>query len=366
LKGQGSISPHSTGMIRAQISLGTVNGRRERLTSYHHDAKAAQAWIDRTLALWHRDGRLPSKLPLGDWLAEWLQREARSVAPTTHRDYARIVADMPPSLRAVPLGKLSPGHVQAWLDTMTTVSPRTVALRRNVLRAALNDAARRELVDRNAAALARPPRQKRPKRVVLTGADCGAILRAVAGWRYAAAVSVSIGTGVRQGELLGLVWGDVDRDRITVRGRLRREEGRFVPGTKASAQDRIVPLPAFARAALDAWRLVQDAERAAAGDNVEPLDGSVPVFTTPKGRHVHGSLLTHQFQALLYAAGLERIAWHSLRHATADILADAGVAQTVARDYLGHASIATTTDHYQGSGWASLQAAAEALGRAVG
>lgn len=366
LKGQGTVTQHSSGMVRAQISMGTVSGKRQRLTSYHHDAKAAQDWIMRTLGTVARGDKLPSKLPLGEWLAGWLQRESYGRAPATNRDYARIVADMPAWLVSQPLGKLSPAHVQTWLDGMIGVSPRTVALRRNLLRAALNDAMRRELVNRNPAALARPPRQRRPRRTVVTAADCAAILKATAGWRYHAAVALSIGTGIRQGELLGLTWADVGLDRIIVRGRLLRDEGYVKEGTKASQDERIVPLPAFARDALAAWKTTQDAERAAAGDNVQPFDGSVPVFTTPRGRHVHGSYLTHEFQRLLAAAGLSAFRWHDLRDATAGLLSDAGVPQTVARDYLGHSTVATTQDHYTGSAWEALRRAGDALGAAVG
>ena len=90
-KGEGSIGPHSSGMLRARVSLGIVNGRRLRLTSYHHTPEAAQAWIDaQNLRLRRGDG-LPSKLPLGEWLAVWLTREAGRVSPHTLQDYRHIV-----------------------------------------------------------------------------------------------------------------------------------------------------------------------------------------------------------------------------------------------------------------------------------
>jgi integrase len=387
LKGQGTVTGHSSGLIRAQVTLGTVNGRQQRLTTYHHDRDAAEAWIAATTALLGRGDRLPSRVPLGDFLASWLAREARDVAPSTAAGYARIIADMPAQLASVPLGKLKTDHVQAWLDGLAG-SPRTVAWKRNMLRAALNDAIRRDLIDRNPAASARPPRQRRPRRIVITAAQCSAILTAcearpetddhpaVPRWRYPAAVAVAIGCGLRQGEMLGLSWGDIRADRIVVRQRLRRLHGdrkRGVPGEyvlvagmKAEEGERVVPLPGFARRALAAWKETQDAERSAAGD-VEPLDRTaLPVFTTASGGLVNGTTLTHGFQDRLADAGLDRIPWHALRHATASVLAAAKVPQTVGRDYLGHASMTTTGDHYTGSAWEQLAAAGAAMDAAVG
>lgn len=385
LKGQGTITSHSSGMVRAQVTLGTVGGRQQRLTSYHHSEAEAEAWIERQRMLRASGARQPSRLPLGDFLADWLDRRSRSGEATarTLDGYRAIVAAMPASLRALRLGDLEPMHVQAWLDGLAG-SPRTRAWKRNMLRAALNDARRRSLVRDNAAALAVPPRQRRPRRVVLTADDCSVILAAMEArpaegvegepghrpaapaWRYRAAVAVSLGCGLRQGELLGLAWSDVGTDRVAVRQRVRRHRGRLevVAGTKADDRPRAVPLPSFARRALDSWRAVQDAERS--GD-VEPIDRSeVPVFTTAAGAIVHGSVLTHQFQARLESSGLARIPWHALRHATADVLASLGTPQTVTRDILRHASVSTTADHYTGTAFADMAAAAAALDRAIG
>ena len=187
-------------------------------------------------------------------------------------------------------------------------------------------------------------------------------------WRYQAAAAVAIGCGLRQGELLGLAWSDIADGRVTVRATLTRRAGEYVlTPTKTEASEATVPLPAFAARYLAAWDAIQaqDWARTHPGltDFAERKAGHV--FTRPDGVQVNGTVLTHQFQARLEAAGLLKIAWHDLRHATADLLADAGVGQTVARDYLRHASYATTADHYTGSSEDALGLAAAALDRAM-
>ena len=380
MRGTGSVWQRRDLVWCAAISLGVVNGRRVREVFYGPTEDAVRDKLYRAQLLIGAGDGLPSKVPLGDFLASWIATQ-RDVSDRTRAQYRHIVDDLPDWLSAVTLGRLNGGHVQAWVDSLTG-SPRTVAWKRNTLRAALNDARRRGLVERNAAALARVPRQRRPKRVVLTAADCAAILAAcdarpedgdkpsVPAWRYRAAVAFAMGTGLRQGEMLALGWPDIADGRVTVRGTLARVGGEYVitpPKTDASAS--VVPLPAFVLRALAGWDAVQAQEWQAAHPGVVELEEARRrghVFTTSAGYPVAGSVLTHQFQARLTAAGLPSIPWHALRHATADMLADAGIPQTVARDYLRHASVTTTQDHYTGSGLAALELAASALDAAMG
>jgi integrase len=377
MRGTGSVWQRADGVWCAAISLGSVNGRRVRETMYGPTEDAVRERLYRAQLLIGTGHDLPSKVPLGDYLASWIDAAGPDLAPRTEAGYRTVIAALPDWLSAVQLGRLNGGHVQAWVDTLEG-SPRTVAWKRNTLRAALNEARRRGLVERNAAALARVPRQKRPSRPSIAGYDCMAILAACCGWRYRAAAAIAIGCGLRQGELLGLAWSDLADGRITVRVGLRRvprdratgTPGEYVltdPKTDASAAS--VPVPAFVLRHLAVWDALQAAEWAAAHGPVVALAESRKaglMFTTPTGMPVNGTVVTHQFQARLEAAGLTVIPWHALRHATADLLADAGVGQTVARDYLRHASYATTADHYTGSSTDALALAAAALDRAMG
>ena len=371
MRGAGSVWQRKDGVWAAAISLGVANGKRARETVYGPTQDAVEAKLDRLrLVVGSGDG-LPSKVPLGDFLDSWIDRAARDLAPKTVTGYRSILGDVPAWLRAVPLGKLNGGHVQRWVDELAG-SPRTVASKRNTLRAALNDARRRGLVTTNAAALARVPKQRRPKRTVLGPADCRAILEALEGWRYQAAAALAIGTGLRQGELLGLAWSDLAGDVVTVRASLSRVAGEYVrAATKTEASEAVVPIPAFVLPYLAAWDELQATEWREAHPEGKPVDIEEArtaglVFTTEKGMPVHGSVVTHQFQDRLETAKLRKIVWHDLRHATADLLADAGIGQTVARDYMRHASYATTADHYTGSGPEALRLAARAIDAAMG
>lgn len=366
---------NAAGIWSGEINLGIRDGKRIRRWVYGPDYATVAAKLRLGLAAANPE-RAPSP-QLGDFLASWL-RTARDVNPHTLAGYRSIVDAMPPSLLVVPLRELGVGHVQAWVDSLDG-SPRTVAWKRNTLRAALNDARRLGLCERNSAALARVPRQRRPRRIELAPADVAAILAALAGWRYEPAAAVAIGCGLRQGELLGLAWPDVGMSdtfqhsvgKITVRAALARRGGEYVRvPAKTAASEATVPLPAFAAAALARWDARQAAEWHEAHEgrpvDVEEARKAGLVFTTEDGRPVSGSVLTHQFQRCLRAAGLPVVSWHALRHATADLLAEGGAPQTVTRDFMRHASYATTADHYVGSSREALERAAELIDRAIG
>src|SRR6185437_14376030 len=95
--------------------------------------------------------------------------------------------------------------------------PRGVAHVRAVLRVALGQAMHEGLIGQNAAKLVTVPRQSKRKVAPLPPAEARVLLDAFKGHDLEALVTVALGTGLRQGELLGLGWEDVDLDARTVR-----------------------------------------------------------------------------------------------------------------------------------------------------
>jgi integrase len=147
-------------------------------------------------------------------------------------------------------------------------------------------------------------------------------------------------TGMRQGELLGLRWQDVDllASTATIRQtfyRLGTHSGFKVPKTAGS--QRTVHLP---DAVLDALKTLQDEQREARallGDGyASPLD---LVFCQANGQPIQSHNLTQRdFRRVIRRARLPLIRFHDLRHAHASYLALAGVPPKVAQERLGHAT----------------------------
>jgi integrase len=255
-----------------------------------------------------------------------------------------------PGLGHLSLTGLTVADVQAFLNAKSAdgLSPRTVAYLRGVLRGALGHAERSGLVERNVARLARPPRIPRRQVDPLTAEEARTFLDAIRGDRLEALYLVAIGVGLRQGEILGLRWPDVDlaAGTLTVRHALARVDGHLLlDEPKSMTSRRVVPLPGFVRVALVAHRARQVTEIRPGHAEIEPLFADL-VFTTTHGTPLDGISVTRRFQRVLKTAGLRRQRFHDLRHACASLLLAQGVPARVVMETLGHSAISLTLDTY--------------------
>jgi integrase len=297
-----------------------------------------------------RPAEPPPSILLGAYLEDWLRDVVRlSVRPKTFVSYRSVVRlHLVPCLGQHPLVELRPADVQAFLNAKAAsgLAPRTVAYLRNVLRQALGHAERTELVGRNVARLALPPRVPRREVHPLSPEQARTFLAAIAGDRFEALYLLALGCGLRQGEILGLAWSDLDLDEGTVRVRaaLQRVEGRFaLVEPKSSTSRRIVALPAIVRTGLLAHR-----ERAALEGPAREVAEEFAdlVFTTTVGTPIDGISVTRRFQRILRRAGLPHQRFHDLRHACASLLLSQGVPARVVMETLGHSQISLTLNTY--------------------
>jgi integrase len=160
---------------------------------------------------------------------------------------------------------------------------------------------------------------------------------------------------MRQGELLGLHWQDVD---------LERRRLQLVRQLKTRQSRRAVLLPELAATALVDHRVRQAAEREQQGAGWE--DHGL-VFTNSVGRPLDPhNLRQRSFFPLLDRAGLPRIRFHDLRHSCATLLLSEGVHPKIVSDLLGHSQIAITLDLYSHVTVTMQAVAAEAMGRLLG
>lgn len=347
--GEGSIYRRDDGVWVASVTLGRDDaGRRRRRVVY--SASQAEA-VEKLGALRteRMDGTLtePSKLRLGEYLDRWLQDHARMrVRPTTLGIYESLVrVHVKPHLGGVALAKLAPAHVQGLLGSLERggVSPRLRQMVRAMLSVALKQAVRLEMIRRNPVAAVDRPRAPRPEIRPLDVAQCRQLLGTAKGDRLEALYVVAVTTGLRQGEILGLRWGDVDLGAaaLHVRRTLTEENrtGQMVFAEPKTAKSRRrVELPGIAVACLAA-------HRAALGAAPHP---DRLVFTDTEGNPIRKSnLLRRSFKPLLARAGLPQTTrFHDLRHSAATLLLAQGVHPKIVQERLGHSTIALTLDTY--------------------
>jgi len=182
---------------------------------------------------------------------------------------------------------------------------------------------------------------------VLNQHEVARLLKAAEDDRYYALYVVAVTCGLRQGEILGLKWADIDLDKKTmeVQRQLQWKSGGYhFPAPKSKKSRRLVMLPHVTVKALMTHKAKQNERRLSMGQVWEELD---LVFATKIGSPIRASnLLRRSFYPLLEKAGLPRIRFHDLRHTAATLLLQQGVHAKIVQDLLGHSQISLTLDTY--------------------
>ena len=183
--------------------------------------------------------------------------------PRSVDTYARHVRlYLKPALGHIRLAKLAPQDVDRMMRGLKErkLSPSTVRHARSVLRSALNHAMRQDLIGRNVAALAEPPRMPQTERPHLSVEQADALLDAAKGERLEALWILLLALGLRRAEAFGLRWKDVDfaTGEIKIRKALHRANGMLILGEpKTSKGRRTLPMPSVVASALRAHKVRQ-------------------------------------------------------------------------------------------------------------
>ena len=396
-RGEGGITKRSDGRWMAQVDLGWQDGKRRRKMLYGRTKREVQDKLRETLQrIAHGLSPLPEKETVGGYLRRWLNVKKGQLRSRTYESYEQVVRlHLLPGLDHVRLAKLSPLDVATWFRVHGEqgAGSRTIQYARSVLRAALNQALRWELVSRNAAALTDPPRHQSREIQPLTTEQAKTLLAAVVGHRLEALITVALGLGLRRGEALALRWDAVDLDagllsvRHTLdwaggdpvaRKSLAAERDRLLARLKATTDEatryrlqeslaetrqklkavqqvvhfaepktarsrRTITLPGLVVSALRTHRTRQLEERMSAGSRWCDLG---LVFTTVIGNPIGTHSLHRTFKTILRAADLPDIRYHDLRHTAATLLLAQGVDARTIMETLGHSQIGLTLNTY--------------------
>lgn len=359
-RGEGSVYRRKDGTWCAILTLGESDGKRIRKAVY---GRTRQDVIDKLAAMQLKrlEGRpvLDSSMRLDDYLKRWLTDVAGPrLRPSTYSSYQdNIRRHINPTLGHIHLNKLTPSHVREFIAAKrlepsrrgTPLSPQTIRYMHGILRSALNDAMRDELLSRNVVQLVRPPGPSETDYVpeFLDADQARLLLAAAAETRLEAMWRLAITGGLRQGEILALRWDDVDLDNglLTVRRSLRRYVGDgIVDGEpKSKNSRRTMRIGANMVAALRQHHRGQAAERLAMG---ERWVDSGRVFTTPIGSTLDPRNVLRDFKELCKTAGVPVMRFHSLRHTCATLMLAEGEPLEVIADRLGHGDTRVTSQVY--------------------
>ena len=344
--------------LKYDVGIDPLSGRR--ITKYR-TVRGAKRDAQRELRaiLTALDGSTyadPSKITVGQWLTQWLDEAQHAVARKTLERYREIVdCHLIPALGAIPLGKLQAVHVQGYYAQALTsgrrdgkggLSAQTARHHDRVLNVALKRARSLRLISSNPVDDVSRPKVDHREIEVLEPDESAALLVAARDTRLFPIVFLTLGTGLRRGEVLGLRWSDVDLERrtLTVAQSLEQTRaGLSFKAPKTRRSKRTIALSPSLVEELHGHRAKQAAERLALGLRRDP---NGLVFTRIDGDPFWPDSVTKAFAKLITKAQVRRITFHGLRHTHATDLLRAGVHPKIASERLGHASISITMDTY--------------------
>jgi integrase len=370
-KGEGAVFQREDGRWVAELDLGWIEGKRRRKRVYGRTQREARDKLTELRRAAERGQNLAAKpQTLAEWLDHWLAeiKAHDGTRPSTLRRYEEVVRNhLVPVLGKVRLDKLAPLDVERLLAARrATVSPATLVKIHAVLRVALADAERRDLVPRNVARAVKAPTLAERERRALTIEEGRALLKLAEGDRFEAVFVLGLVMGLRRGEVLGLRWDDIDFGArvLHVRRALQRVDGALrLVETKTRGSRRPLPMPGLATRALERQRAQQAADRLAAG---ESWQSTGLVFTTRLGTPVEPRNVNRRFQQLRERAGLPWLRLHDLRHGCATFLLAHGIDPRTVMEILGHTTIRQTMDRYAHALPDRLRAAADTMDDALG
>jgi integrase len=190
-----------------------------------------------------------------------------------------------------------------------------------------------------------PSPHKNPMRT-LTAAEVEVLLNSVKESNYYPVIYTALSTGLRQAEILGLRWRDIDLDLNSISVSqvlyIRKGEVQFKEPKTAHSRRRVLMTPKLAMF-LKIYRARREQYYIELG---KPLTLDNLVFTTIEGKPIDAHILSRAFGRLAQNAGLGYVRFHDLRHTFATLMFLHGAKPKVISEALGHASVGFTMDVY--------------------
>lgn len=350
-----------------------VDGKRVTRRGFRTITEAKKARAELTADMARGNYIDPAKVTFGEYFEEWL-RERDSIEETTKLNYESLYrTHIKDKLGSIPLSKLSPLDIKKFISQLKTKHLGDESIRRifNTVSASLNAAERLEIISRNPAAKIPPedrPKVTKKEREIWSNESVKLVLSSSKGsTRYWIAFFLAVMTGMRQGEIFGLKWADIDFDRNTIRVRRSlRKDTAELKKVKTESSERVISISPITAGFLQEHRHIIELEKKNLGRNYEDND---LVVCSRLGTPARASKVLQIWYDLCdkYKPEHEpRITFHDLRHQSASIMLNEREDIRVVSKRLGHSTVNTTLNVYSHLLPTGQEQAVLSLDRAVG
>lgn len=302
------------------------------------------------------------------WKRDYALKE---LAPSTYKRYCRILETrLLPYFGHFYINKIKPTDIMKFYDllekdtqlvrkkgnngskTKKPLSGKTILEHHRLLRAMLHKAVYWQLIVTNPAERVQPPKARKPKRRSYDDEQTKILLENLEllpneDTKYKVAIILTVFTGVRLGELMGLEWQDVDFKNgiisINRSSQYLADMGVFTKVPKTESSIREIAIPEFIISLLEEYKLLYEEQKSIYG---ELWTNSDRLFVQADGKPMHPSTISKWFVKYVGQIGLPVINFHGLRHTNATLLISQNIDVAVVAARLGHAQITTTFNFY--------------------
>ena len=298
----------------------------------------------------------PCKMTVGEWLDKWSADYLGAVKPSTVCAYkATINTHLKPGLGATRLDVLDTQLIQSFYNGLLkptkqreAISPKTVKNVHGVLHKALQQALVNGYIRLNPTDGCVLPRIEKKQVKPLDEDQITAFLKAIRGHQFEQLFIVTLFSGMREAEALGLTWDCVNfsKGTITINKQLqmvRGGKGEYRLAPTKNSKVRTVTLAPFV---LDTLRRVQRKQLDNHVRYGELWENTGFVFTNELGQHLKTHTVYKNFKTVVRELGYEDARFHDLRHSYAVASIKSGDDIKTVQENLGHATAAFTLDVY--------------------
>ena len=296
---------------------------------------------------------------------------SKELAPSTYKRYWRMLETrLLPYFGHFYINKIRPTDIMKFYDllekdtqlvrkkgnngskTKKPLSGKTILEHHRLLRAMLHRAVYWQLIVSNPAERVQAPRAKKPKRRSYDDEQTKILLEnleqlSIEDTKYKVAIILTVFTGVRLGELMGLEWQDIDFKNgiisINRSSQYLSDMGVFTKVPKTESSIREIAIPEFIISLLEEYKLWYEEQKSIYN---ELWNDSNRLFVQADGKPMHPSTISKWFVKYVGQIGLPVINFHGLRHTNASLLVAQNIDIAIISARLGHAQISTTLNFY--------------------
>lgn len=290
---------------------------------------------------------------LCDYVADWVERDKARVQITTYDGYKHMLNKyIFPYFKITRLNirDVKPMHLEKYCADKIAdgLSPNTVIKHLAVIRTALQDAVKNDIIRTNPADKVDKPKRLKPKHDYYNKAELQKLLAVSKGTSIELPVFLAVVFGLRRSEALGLMWSAVDFDNNTlaicnkvVRGVVNGKVTDVASDSlKSETSNRTFMMNDYIRNYLKDVRKQQLERARITNDYIDY------VCVNMIGERIKADYVTHKFRDLLAEHNMRPIRFHDLRHSCLSLLVNSNFNMKQVQEYAGHADFSVTANTY--------------------